>query len=111
MVAIIPYCFLLYKLFVINKPEHVDLKTIVAGIFDRRAFIMAAFLIAGLFIGDMPLFLRFDEVKPYLLEQYNYSKMNQGHPGDVVKQSVQGIGKKVAIRIYIDDKLIEELRK
>jgi len=84
MVAIIPYCFLLYKLFVINKPEHVDLKTIVAGIFDRRAFIMAAFLIAGLFIGDMPLFLRFDEVKPYLLEQYNYSKMNQGHPGDVV---------------------------
>ncbi len=34
-----------------------------------------------------------------------------GHPGDVVKQSVQGIGKKVAIRIYIDDKLIEELKK
>jgi serine/threonine-protein kinase len=34
-----------------------------------------------------------------------------GHPGDVIKQSVQGIGKKIAIRIYIDDKLIQELNK
>lgn len=34
-----------------------------------------------------------------------------GHPGDVIKQAVQGIGKKVAIRIYIDDKLVQELKK
>lgn len=34
-----------------------------------------------------------------------------GHPGEVIKQSVQGIGKKIAIRIYIDDKLVEELKK
>lgn len=34
-----------------------------------------------------------------------------GHPGDVIKQTVQGIGKKVAIRIYINDKLVEELER
>ncbi len=34
-----------------------------------------------------------------------------GHPGDVIKQTVQGIGKKIAIRIYIDDKLVEEQKK
>lgn len=33
------------------------------------------------------------------------------NPGEVIRQSVQGVGKKVAIRIYIDDKLIKEMQK
>ena len=33
------------------------------------------------------------------------------HPGDQVEQTVQGVGDKVTIRIYIDDKLIKEDRK
>lgn len=33
------------------------------------------------------------------------------HPGDPVEQKVQGVGKKVTIRIYIDDKLVREEHK
>ena len=33
------------------------------------------------------------------------------HPGDKVKQTVQGVGDKIAIRIYIDGKLVREERK
>lgn len=33
------------------------------------------------------------------------------HPGDPVEQKVQGVGNKVTIRIYIEDKLIKEERK
>ncbi|MCL6629810.1 MAG: hypothetical protein K6U00_09450, partial [Armatimonadetes bacterium] len=33
------------------------------------------------------------------------------HPGDKIQQTVQGVGDKVTIRIYLDDKLIREERK
>ena len=33
------------------------------------------------------------------------------HPGDPVEQTVQGVGDKITIRIYIDDKLLKEDRK
>ncbi len=33
------------------------------------------------------------------------------HPGDSVDQKVQGVGNKVTIRIYIDDKLVKELKQ
>jgi len=33
------------------------------------------------------------------------------HPGDLLDQSVQGVGDKVTIRVYIDGKLIKEERK
>jgi len=42
-------------------------------------------------------------------ENVVYSEI--AHPGDVIEQTVPGIGKKVSIRIYIDDKLIKELKK
>jgi eukaryotic-like serine/threonine-protein kinase len=33
------------------------------------------------------------------------------HPGDLVDQKVTGVGNKVTIRIYIDDKLVKELKQ
>lgn len=33
------------------------------------------------------------------------------HPGDKVSQTVQGVGNKVTIRIYIDEKLVREMQK
>lgn len=42
-------------------------------------------------------------------EQTAYSDVV--HPGDKIQQTVQGVGDKVTIRIYLDDKLIREERK
>jgi hypothetical protein len=33
------------------------------------------------------------------------------HPGDKVKQTVQGVGDKITLRVYIDDKLVREEQK
>ena len=68
----------------IDRPVRINMRYVAIALFNGRMVLMGLFLVIGLFAGDMPLFLRFDEVKSYLLEQYNYTKMTHGVPGSTL---------------------------
>lgn len=52
-------------------------------------------------------------VKIVVLDEYgeNIAYTDVAHPGDRIVKTVQGVGNKITIRIYIDDKLVREERK
>ncbi|OQW88260.1 MAG: hypothetical protein BWK78_08425 [Thiotrichaceae bacterium IS1] len=64
IVVMIPVLMLFYKQLLIN-PNKLKIRTILLTLFSRIS-VLGIFVIVGLFVGDPPLFLSFDSIKPVL---------------------------------------------
>ncbi|HNR86826.1 MAG TPA: hypothetical protein PKM65_00630 [Spirochaetota bacterium] len=75
---IIPGCFILYREFFVDRTARCSIRGFIDCVLNANTMIMLAGVVLGLFLGDMPLFFRFEEVKPYLMEQFRYSRASSG---------------------------------